>query len=114
MVTPLDDDALIQASLDHFDAHQGDYQRLADELPGAVSERLRRSGLLHFRVEARAKRRESYEAKLRKDPRREIEDAVGVRVLVFFRAEHPLGRAGVGEDADARRCLLCRQVRAPR
>lgn len=87
MVTPLDEDALIQASLDHFDARQDDYQRLADELPGAVSEQLRRNGLVHFRVEARAKRRDSYEAKLRKDPRREIEDFVGVRVLVFFRAD---------------------------
>lgn len=81
------DRSAFEDSLARFDAHRQEYIDLAKELGDVVPRRLKLSGLKHFRVEARAKKRKSFKKKLKKDPRREIEDMVGVRILVFFRSD---------------------------
>jgi ppGpp synthetase/RelA/SpoT-type nucleotidyltranferase len=79
--------ALIEQGLRWFDERFEQRQALTDKLDEAVTERLKAAGLQHFRVEARVKTRKSFEDKLRKDPRRQIEDVIGARVLVFFRSD---------------------------
>jgi ppGpp synthetase/RelA/SpoT-type nucleotidyltranferase len=79
--------ALIEQELQWFDGRLEMRHTLKDDLDEAVTDRLKAAGLQHFRVETRVKTRESFEKKLRKDPRRKIEDIIGVRVLVFFRSD---------------------------
>jgi ppGpp synthetase/RelA/SpoT-type nucleotidyltranferase len=88
---------LIEHKLQRFDSRLERHRELKHDLQEAVERHLEGAGVQHFRVETRVKSRESFEAKLREDPTREIEDVVGVRVLVFFRsdllvAEHALQR----------------------
>jgi ppGpp synthetase/RelA/SpoT-type nucleotidyltranferase len=78
---------LIALHLEQFDCGVDHRECFVPELKSAVEERLASAGVDHFRVEARAKSRASFEAKLRKDPTRKIQDLVGVRVLVFFRSD---------------------------
>ncbi|UWF76684.1 MULTISPECIES: GTP pyrophosphokinase [Microbacterium] len=73
--------------LDYYDANLARRKALVEEMKPAVEKRLHAAGLNHFRVEARVKSRASFEQKVRKNPTREVEDVVGVRILVFFRSD---------------------------
>lgn len=86
---PARDEALMRNSLDWYDRTRSAHESLRDELLKEVPTYLRASGLKHFRVESRVKGRSSYEAKLRKNPVRQVEDVVGLRILVFFRSDIP-------------------------
>lgn len=77
-------------AVSRFKQQRPTYVKLARELPKFVEKRLKKHGLVHFRIEARAKKLKSFKAKLAGDPQRQIEDHVGVRVLLFFRSDLPL------------------------
>lgn len=82
-----DPESLIDSQLKWFDRNTDGWSRLSLELKSAAEDRLKAAGIAHFRVETRVKTGASFETKLRKDPLRDVEDVVGIRVLVFFRSD---------------------------
>ncbi|MGI6879349.1 GTP pyrophosphokinase [Microbacterium sp. gxy059] len=85
----MDVEAQVREALRAYDRGLTEYRALRDALEREIPLQLRQWGVFDFRVEARVKKRGSYEEKVRRDPDRHPLDMVGVRIMAFFRSDLP-------------------------
>lgn len=83
----MDVEAQVKEALRSYDRALPEYRALRDALEREIPVHLRQWGVSYFRVEARVKKRWSFEQKVRRDPSREVRDMVGVRIMAFFRGD---------------------------
>lgn len=83
----MDIEAEVKDALRTYDRSLVEYRALKEALEQEIPLHLRQWGVPYFRVEARVKKRTSFEAKVRRDPGRPVLDVVGVRVMAFFRGD---------------------------
>lgn len=83
----MDDEAQVREALRSYDRYLLEYRALRDALELEIPLHLRQWGVPYFRVEARVKRRGSFEEKVRRDPSRPVLDTVGLRIMAFFRGD---------------------------
>jgi len=83
----MDIDAEVKDALRAYDRNLVEYRALRDALESEIPLHLRQWGVADFRVEARVKKRGSFEQKVRRDPSKAVLDMVGVRVMTFFRSD---------------------------
>ena len=83
----MDIDAEVKDALRAYDRNLVEYRVLREALETEIPQHLRQWGVADFRVEARVKKRGSFEQKVRRDPGRAVLDIVGVRVMAFFRSD---------------------------
>ena len=83
----MDIDAEVKDALRAYDRNLVEYRLLRDALESEIPLHLRQWGVSDFRVEARVKKRGSFEQKVRRDPSKAVLDMVGVRVMTFFRSD---------------------------
>lgn len=85
----------------YFDRMQHDHARLRDEVEFALRAAVEREGIKTHSISARVKEKQSYLEKISrkgyKDPLREVDDIVGVRVVCLFTADLPKLRRLVHE-----------------
>lgn len=77
----------VKDALRAYDRSLVEYRALRDALEHEIPQHLRQWGVPYFRVEARVKKRGSFEQKVRRDPSKPVLDMVGVRVMAFFRSD---------------------------
>jgi len=85
----MDIEAQVKDALRDYDRNLVEYRRLRDAFEVEIPSHLRQWGVLDFRVEARVKKRGSFEQKVRRDPSRPVLDMVGLRIMTFFRSDIP-------------------------
>ncbi|WP_162236953.1 hypothetical protein [Agreia sp. Leaf283] len=88
MWTPLSDEERLSRALEEYDRHrkEGHYETALQTLKSDLEARIGKDPRIHLHdVQARVKSRGSFEAKVRKDPSRDVEDVLGVRVITYFR-----------------------------
>ena len=85
----MDIDALVKDALREYDRNLLEYRRLCEAFETEIPSHLRQWGVLDYRVEARVKKRGSFEEKVRRDPTRPVLDMVGLRIMTFFRSDIP-------------------------
>ncbi|MCO1338033.1 hypothetical protein BJH93_03865 [Kocuria polaris] len=83
----MDTEAKVKDALRTYDRNLVEYRALRDELEREIPLHLRQWGVSYFRVEARVKKRGSFETKARRDPSKPVLDTVGVRIMAFFRSD---------------------------
>ncbi|WP_051172001.1 GTP pyrophosphokinase [Microbacterium indicum] len=83
----MDLEAHVKEALRAYDRGLPEFRSLRDALEREIPLHLRQWGVSYFRVEARVKKRYSFEQKVRRDPDREVLDMVGVRIMAFFRSD---------------------------
>lgn len=81
----MDIEAEVKDALRAYDRSLVEYRGLREALEQEIPLHLRQWGVPYFRVEARVKKRGSFEDKVRRDPTKPVLDMVGVRVMAFFR-----------------------------
>lgn len=77
----------VRDALRSFDRSLREYRALRDALEIEIPQQLKQWGVSDFRVEARVKKRGSFEQKVRRDPSRLVHDMVGLRIMAFFRSD---------------------------
>ncbi|MFC3398626.1 GTP pyrophosphokinase [Microbacterium amylolyticum] len=80
-------EADIKEAMREYDRGLPSYRALRDALEHDIPLHLRQWGVSYFRVEARVKKRWSFEQKVRRNPARQVHDVVGVRIMAFFRSD---------------------------
>lgn len=86
MFSPISADERVRRSLVVFDLNGPAYKRALDDLTMELRSRIQADQRIHLHdVQRRVKDRKSLETKLRRDPSRDIEDAIGVRIITYFR-----------------------------
>jgi ppGpp synthetase/RelA/SpoT-type nucleotidyltranferase len=80
----------IAGEMAHFDQKIDEWKAVAATVGAEVEARLADAGLKHFTVSSRAKSRERFEKKVRKDPFRRVEDMIGVRVSCCYASDIPV------------------------
>ncbi|GAA4767615.1 MULTISPECIES: GTP pyrophosphokinase [Microbacterium] len=85
----MDIEAEVKEALRAYDRALPAYRLLCEALERELPIHLRQWGVSYVRVEARVKKRYSYELKVRSDPTRPVLDMIGVRVMAFFRRDLP-------------------------
>ncbi|WP_105567613.1 GTP pyrophosphokinase [Microbacterium halophytorum] len=83
----MDDEELVKEALRGYDRSLLEYRALRDALENELPQQLKQWGVLDFRVEARVKRRGSFEQKVRRDPAKPVHDTLGLRIMAFFRSD---------------------------
>ncbi|MTE22641.1 GTP pyrophosphokinase family protein [Microbacterium sp. ZXX196] len=83
----MDAEEQVKEALRSYDRALPEYRALRDALEREIPLHLRQWGVSYFRVEARVKKRFSYEQKVLRDPDKPVEDIVGVRIMAFFRSD---------------------------
>ncbi|MBP2437472.1 ppGpp synthetase/RelA/SpoT-type nucleotidyltransferase [Microbacterium amylolyticum] len=83
----MDMEADIKEAMREYDRGLPSYRALRDALEHDIPLHLRQWGVSYFRVEARVKKRWSFEQKVRRNPARQVHDVVGVRIMAFFRSD---------------------------
>ncbi|MGO1838416.1 GTP pyrophosphokinase [Microbacterium gubbeenense] len=83
----MDIEAEVKEAMRAYDRNLVEYRALTEALESEIPLHLRQWGVADFRVEARVKKRGSFEKKVRRDPARAVLDIVGVRVMAFFRSD---------------------------
>ena len=83
----MDIETEVKDALRAYDRSLVEYRALKESLEQEIPLHLRQWGVPYFRVEARVKKRGSFEAKVRRDPDRPVLDMVGVRIMAFFRGD---------------------------
>ncbi len=84
---PMDDEELVRGALRGFDRSLLEYRALRDAMEQEIPQQLKQWGVFDFRVEARVKKRGSFEEKVRRDPTKPVHDMVGLRIMAFFRSD---------------------------
>jgi ppGpp synthetase/RelA/SpoT-type nucleotidyltranferase len=85
----MDIEAQVKDALREYDRNLVEFRRLRETCETEIPSHLRQWGVLDFRVEARVKKRGSFEQKVRRDPSRPVLDMVGLRIMTFFRSDIP-------------------------
>ena len=85
---PSSDEEIIEDHLlRSYDAKVSEFDAVSKGVAAMLSSRLKAVDINVHSVTARVKDRESYRRKLQRDPRRRIEDLVGIRVITYFRED---------------------------
>ena len=83
----MDIEAEVKDALRAYDRSLVESRSLKEALEQEIPLHLRQWGVSYFRVEARVKKRGSFEEKVRRDPSKPVLDVVGVRIMAFFRGD---------------------------
>ncbi len=83
----MEDETQVREALRSYDRYLLEYRALKEALEIEIPLHLRQWGVPYFRVEARVKRRGSFEEKVRRDPSKPVLDMVGLRIMAFFRGD---------------------------
>ncbi|MWB98189.1 hypothetical protein [Agromyces seonyuensis] len=81
------DQAYLDAELERYERELPRYERLQAQLVEEFTDRLHEAGFKYFHVSGRVKARDSFEAKLRRQPDRPVLDVLGIRVIANFEGD---------------------------